>query len=56
MHTPLLMILRAIPAVFFHEMRIYVCIFLLSLDEHSVYYSNEKKTASVCQFLLDNWA
>ena len=29
--------------------------FLLSFEEHSVYYSNEK-TASVRLLLLDNWA
>ena len=32
----------------FYEMRIYVCNFLLSLEEHLVYYSNEKIKQLLC--------
>ena len=37
------MILRANPGLSVMKMCIEVCNFLLSLEEHSVYYSNEKQ-------------
>ena len=55
MPTPLLLILRAKTDVYLMKMRIKGFKFLLSLEEHSVYYLNAK-TASVRLLLLDNWA
>ena len=48
------MILRAKMDVCFKKMRISVCNFLLSLEEHLVYYSNEKQFLCAC-FCLTIW-